>query len=146
MAAEWYFRVMGAEFGPVSAAELVENAADGRISPDTEVRRETEPGYRRQELRVCSTEPPKAREFPSRQPCLRPFPTKMPACSFPHRYPSTPSSSKFEVIETAEDDRFQVEILAYSSLGWFSTVLIRIFFWCKNLQIYKGGVALGSGS
>ncbi len=31
-------------------------------------------------------------------------------------------------------------------LGWFSTVLIRIFFWCKNLQIYKGGVALGSGS
>jgi len=29
---------------------------------------------------------------------------------------------------------------------WFSTVLIRIFFWCKNLQIYKGGVALGYGS
>ncbi len=29
---------------------------------------------------------------------------------------------------------------------WFSTVLIRVFFWCKNLQIYKGGVALGSGS
>ena len=33
-----------------------------------------------------------------------------------------------------------------SKLDWFSTVLIRIFFWCKNLQIYKGGVALGSGS
>jgi len=30
--------------------------------------------------------------------------------------------------------------------NWFSTVLIRIFFWCKNLQIYKGGVALGYGS
>jgi hypothetical protein len=30
--------------------------------------------------------------------------------------------------------------------GWFSTVPIRIFFWCKHLQIYKGGVALGSGS
>jgi len=30
--------------------------------------------------------------------------------------------------------------------NWFSTVLIRIFFWCKNLQIYKGGVALGYAS
>ena len=39
MAAEWYFRVMGAEFGPVSASELVEQAADGKISPDTEVRK-----------------------------------------------------------------------------------------------------------
>jgi hypothetical protein len=34
----------------------------------------------------------------------------------------------------------------FTTLDWFSTVLIRIFFWCKNLQIYKGGVALGSGS
>ena len=39
MAAEWYFRVMGAEFGPVSATELVEQAADGKIRPDTEVRK-----------------------------------------------------------------------------------------------------------
>ena len=39
MAAEWYFRVMGAEFGPVSATELVEHAADGKIRPDTEVRK-----------------------------------------------------------------------------------------------------------
>ena len=39
MAAEWYYRVMGAEFGPVSANELVEQAADRKISPDTEVRK-----------------------------------------------------------------------------------------------------------
>ena len=39
MAAEWYFRVMGAEFGPISAAELNQQAADGKISPDTEVRK-----------------------------------------------------------------------------------------------------------
>lgn len=39
MAAEWYFRVMGTEFGPLSANELVERAADGKIRPDTEVRK-----------------------------------------------------------------------------------------------------------
>ena len=38
MAAEWYFRVMGAEFGLVSTLELVQRAADGRIDPETEVR------------------------------------------------------------------------------------------------------------
>ena len=39
MAAEWYFRVVGTEFGPVSPTELVERAADGKIRPDTEVRK-----------------------------------------------------------------------------------------------------------
>src|SRR5947209_15766397 len=39
MAAEWYFRVMGTEFGPVSPPELVQQAADGKITPETEVRK-----------------------------------------------------------------------------------------------------------
>src|SRR5579859_2671933 len=43
MAAEWYFRVSGAGFGPVSGAELVQQAADRRIGPETEVRKGTGP-------------------------------------------------------------------------------------------------------
>ena len=42
MAAEWYFKVRGTEFGPVSPSELVQNAADERITPETEVRKEPE--------------------------------------------------------------------------------------------------------
>ncbi len=39
MAAAWYFRAMGTEFGPLSANEFVERAADGTIRPDTNVRK-----------------------------------------------------------------------------------------------------------
>src|SRR4051794_14606904 len=39
MAAEWYFKVMGTVFGPVSVTELVQQAAEGRIAPDTEVKK-----------------------------------------------------------------------------------------------------------
>ena len=39
MAAEWYFKSGGTEFGPVSVAELVQQAADGKVVPETEVRK-----------------------------------------------------------------------------------------------------------
>ena len=38
MAAEWYKKVRRTEFGPVPATEMIEKAADGSITPQTEVR------------------------------------------------------------------------------------------------------------
>ncbi|MHC5539319.1 DUF4339 domain-containing protein [Singulisphaera rosea] len=39
MAAEWYFKRMGTEHGPLEASELVRHAVDGKIGPDTQVRK-----------------------------------------------------------------------------------------------------------
>jgi uncharacterized protein (AIM24 family) len=39
MAAEWYYKVGDREFGPVPNIELVQDAAEGRITPETEVRK-----------------------------------------------------------------------------------------------------------
>ena len=146
MAAEWYFRVMGAEFGPISASELVEQAADGKIGPDTEVRKGDGAWIPASRVAGLFDRASQSKGVSVQTAVPPPLPNQDASMFVPAPLPSNPSLSKFEVIETAEDDRFQVEILAYSSLGWFSTVLIRIFFWCKNLQIYKGGVALGSAS
>ena len=117
MAAEWYFRVMGTEFGPLSAIELVERTAEGKILPDTEVRK-GEGGWvpasrvaglldRASQVKVTTTKivvPP-------------PLPNEDASVFVPAPFPSTPPLSKVEIIDAAEDDRFRVEILAYSSLG-----------------------------
>ena len=38
MSMQWYFQVMGAEFGPLTSAELKEKVQIGQIQPDTLVR------------------------------------------------------------------------------------------------------------
>ncbi|AGA28188.1 AIM24 family protein [Singulisphaera acidiphila] len=120
MAAEWYFRVMGTEFGPVSTQELVQQAGDGKIGPDTEVRKGNgawvpasriaglfDRGVRNKvALPTAVAPPPLPREevnvfVPAQKPPLA------PALAW----------DKFEVIDSAEDDQFRVEVLAYSSLG-----------------------------
>ena len=60
MAAEWYFRVMGADFGPISAPELVRQAAEGRIGRDTRCARAKGPGSPPRGSRGCSTVPARA--------------------------------------------------------------------------------------
>jgi len=42
MAAEWFYQVMGQQFGPVSSAELRALAAAGTVQPDTLVRKGTD--------------------------------------------------------------------------------------------------------
>ena len=45
MATQWYYMVMGEELGPVSSAELIEQAQAGVVTPDTFVRRATEENW-----------------------------------------------------------------------------------------------------
>jgi hypothetical protein len=117
MAAEWYYRVMGAEFGPVSANELVEQAADRKISPDTEVRKGDGAWVPASRVAGLFDRASQSKGTTSKSAVPPPLPDQ-DACVFvPAPVASTPSSSKIEVIDTAEDDRFRVEILAYSNLG-----------------------------
>jgi len=111
--------VMGAEFGPVSATELVEQAADGKISPDTEVRKGEGAWVPASRVAGLFDGASQGKAITAKTAVPPPLPNKDASVFVPAPKPfdSTPSSSKFEVIDTAEDDRFRVEILAYSSLG-----------------------------
>lgn len=128
MAAEWYFRVMGTEFGPVSTQKLIQQAVDGKISPDTEIRKGNGAWIPASKVaglfdRAASgklapaaaslSEPPQPP--PPHRPPLEEVNVFVPAEKQP--LPPPLSWSKFEVIDSAEDDQFRVEILAYSSLG-----------------------------
>ena len=117
MAAEWYFRVMGAEFGPLSATELVEHAADGKIRPDTEVRKGEGAWVPASKVAGLFDRASQAKVATPNAVQPPPLPDEDASVFVPAPFPSAPSSSKVEVIDTAEDDRFRVEILAYSSLG-----------------------------
>ena len=124
MAAEWYFRVLGAEFGPVSPAELVQQAADGRITPQTEVRKGDGPWVPASKVaglfdRATSPKPSAPRPTPPPPP--PPPPVHDDASVFvpasgPLLSPS-PSAGRYEVLDAAEADGFKVEVLAYPKLG-----------------------------
>ncbi len=120
MAAEWYFRVTGAEFGPISAPELVQQVAGGKIGPDTEVRKGSgswAPASRVDGLFDRAAQIKVASGKAVVPPSLAPEESSVfvPAANRP--FATAPSSIKYEVVDTAEDDTFRVEILAYSSLG-----------------------------
>ena len=117
MAAEWYFRVMGAEFGPVSTTELVEQAADGKIRPDTEVRKGEGAWVPASRVAGLFDKASQGKAITAKTVVPPPLPNEDASVFVPAPLPSTPSLSKIEVLDTAEDDRFRVEILAYSSLG-----------------------------
>ncbi|WP_435018004.1 AIM24 family protein [Tundrisphaera sp. TA3] len=116
MAAEWRFRIMGTVFGPVSVADLVRQAAEGRIGPDTEVRKGDGPWIlaskvaglfdRAAQARPAAPDPPGPAEEAS---------VFVPAPRRPSS--AAPSGGNFEVIDMAEADGFRVEVLAYSGLG-----------------------------
>src|SRR3954452_14899884 len=119
MAAEWYFRAMGAEFGPVSAAELVQQAADGRIGPDTEVRRGDGPWVPASKVAGLFDRAGQARPSASPPPPL-PSPAEGASVFVPAPRRSTSaatSGGNFEVLDMAEADGFKVEILTYPRLG-----------------------------
>jgi len=113
MAAEWYFRVMGAEFGPVSATELVEQAADGKIRPDTEVRKGEGAWIPASRVAGLFDRASHGKAITAKTVVLPPLPNEDTSVFVPAPFPSTPSLSKIEVLDTAEDDRFRVEILAW---------------------------------
>ncbi|SIN67977.1 Uncharacterized conserved protein, AIM24 family [Singulisphaera sp. GP187] len=123
MAAEWYFRVMGTDFGPVSTQELVQQAADGKIGPDTEIRKGNGawvPASRIAGLFDRGVVRSKVAPAPPTTVEPPPAPLEEVNVFVPAQKPplaTAPSWNKFEVIDSAEDDQFRVEILAYSSLG-----------------------------
>ena len=117
MAAEWYFRVMGTEFGPVSATELVEQAADGQIGPDTEVRKGEGAWIPASRVAGLFDKASQGKVTTAKTVVPPPLPNDGGSVFVPALLPSTPTLSKIEVLDSAEDERFRVEILAYSSLG-----------------------------
>jgi len=114
MAADWFYKLNGVERGPVSSKDLVELAVAGKITPDTAVRKGDEPwvaaetvpgladrvGRRRAEPPLPAAVEPRGRDF-----------APAPASA------SASAADAFEVLDSAEDDGFRVEILAYPRLG-----------------------------
>lgn len=115
MATEWFFRVMGAEFGPISAPELVQQVADGRIGPATEVRKGAGPWVPASKVSGLfdTAAPGKA----SVSPPPIPDDVNVFVPSSDSLSASLPSPVSHEVIASEEVDGFKVEILSYPKLG-----------------------------
>src|SRR4051794_15802591 len=132
MAADWYFRVMGADFGPISGPDLVRQVAEGRIGRDTMVRRGNGawvPAERISGLfdRAGQGKPGAGPSGPPPDPDEdegedeeQAEVDEGPSVFVPAPKPSSIGSSSCdaqEVIDSAEGDGVKVEILAYTRLG-----------------------------
>jgi uncharacterized protein (AIM24 family) len=117
MAAEWYFRVMGTEFGPLSPTDLVERAADGKIRPETEVRKGEGAWVPASKVAGLFDRASQARVVAPNPIQPPPLHSEDASVFVPAPFPFGPTLSKVEVIDMAEEDRFRVEVLAYSSRG-----------------------------
>jgi uncharacterized protein (AIM24 family) len=120
MAAEWYYKVRGTEFGPIPASEMVKNAAEGKITAETEVRKgdgswvpaSRVAGLFDRTAQIKAT----VSQSPSATGPAPDSPEDHWVSSFtPLAVAST--SGKFEVIDEAEGDGFKVEVLCYLKLG-----------------------------
>ena len=119
MAAEWQYKVRGNVFGPVSVAELVQHAAEGRIVPDTEVRKGDGPWVPASKVSGLFDRAAQARPSAPLPPSS-PVPSEGPSVFVPATgriSPAPPSSHAFEVIDMAEADGFRVEVLTYPNLS-----------------------------
>ena len=119
MAAEWYFRATGGEFGPVSTAELVKGAAEGKIAPDTEVRKGDGPWVPASKVANLFDRAAQARASAPDPPPPPPESEEVSVFVPSSRSPFAASHSlgNFEVLDMAEEGGFKVEILAYPKLG-----------------------------
>ena len=117
MAAEWYFKVGGTEFGPVSVAELVQQAADGRIVPETEVKKGDGPWVPASKVAGLFDRAAQARASASKSPPSPPMSEEASVFVPSPRQTPSPSPGNFEILDMAEADGFKVEILAYPKLG-----------------------------
>lgn len=119
MAAEWFFRVMGTEFGPLSVSELVQQAADGKITPETEVRKGDAPWVpaskvaglfdRAAQAKATATRPNQPPPMPENGSSFETSPAIMPA--------SSQAPGRYEILDSADAEGFKVEILSYPRLG-----------------------------
>lgn len=118
MAAEWYFRSGGSEYGPVSVAELVQQASDGRVIPETVVRKGDGPWVSASKVAGLFDRAAQVQASASKPPSSQPTPDPS-SVFFPTPSPSSPapSSGNFVILDSSEGDGFKVEILAYPRLG-----------------------------
>lgn len=120
MAAEWYYKVRGTEFGPIPATEMVQKAADGSITPQTEVRKGDGPWLPASKVASLFDRASQVRAAAHPRPT-----TETPVPDDPQDQwvssstplTSAPTFGKFEIIDEAEDSGFKVEILAYPKIG-----------------------------
>jgi uncharacterized protein (AIM24 family) len=119
MAAEWFVRVMGTEIGPVTTAELIRGVAEGKISRDTELRKDgggwvlaskVSGLFDRAAQAILATPAP-----PSPTPAIDEVNVFVPAPRA--TFANDSSSANFDVVDSAEGDGFKVEILAYAKLA-----------------------------
>src|SRR4051812_43941893 len=109
MAADWYFKLMGTVFGPVSTPDLVQGASEGRIVPDTEVRRGDGPWVPASKVAGLFDRAAQARPTASHPPSP-PIPPEGASVFVPAPgRPSSPASpaGNFEVLDMAEADGFR---------------------------------------
>ena len=123
---EWRWLPSGisGSWAPSSArsrlAELVQQAADGKIDPDTEIRKGNGAWVPASKVAGLFDRAARSKVAPAPAVAPPPDPPKRSTSSSPRRsqrWHRPPRASKFEVIDSAEDDGFRVEILAYSKLG-----------------------------
>ncbi|WP_422923002.1 AIM24 family protein [Singulisphaera sp. PoT] len=132
MAAEWYFRELAGEFGPFSPTELVQLASEGKIGPQTELRKGEGPWIAASRVAGLfdrdspvkgaadkrAVAPPPIPDAPTPAPAPTPSPTPTTFQSAPAvRAGGLGGSANFEVLDEAESGGFRVEILAYPKLG-----------------------------
>ncbi len=119
MAAEWYFRVMGTEFGPLTAPELVQKVSAGRITPETDVRKGD--GHWIAAAKVSglfdrAAQANATASKPTSSASAADAAGVQAGSSDPFGVSSSPSG-RYEILDSAEVDGFKVEILAYPKLG-----------------------------
>ena len=118
MASEWYFRVAELEYGPFSVDELIQQAAEGKIQRETELRKGDGPWVAARKVAGlfdrAAQLPPTPTVAPAAPP---PLPDPSPAAEPPPLFAAPVPMDKFEVIDAAESERFRVEVLAYRRLG-----------------------------
>ncbi len=122
MAADWFYKLNDDELGPVSSSDLVRLAAEGVIVPTTEVRKADGPWIVASKVPGLSDRVKERRGDASRPTTGPPPIPRVDASSVGDRPGfegrATPSNlNVFEVLDSAEDECFRVEILAYPKLG-----------------------------
>ena len=93
MAAEWYYKFGDVEFGPVSASELVKNAADGKIFPDTQVRKGNGRWYQASKVASLFDRANQLKQEASELPSVKKLVPGRPGRSLGHRVQLVGSSS-----------------------------------------------------
>ena len=102
MAAEWYFKVGESVLGPIAAAELVECAADGRITLESEVRKGDGPWIPAAKVVGLFDRAAQFKAAAARSPLVAPSSADSPggdAAETCSPFAVKPASDKFEVIE-----------------------------------------------